>query len=153
MVHKDFNFLPPPFSSAGLIANLTLASGQLNYYNELNGEALFVKDFPNLSEITHNTTLYYETGRWGGRLSSTYRSRYISEVDSDVLDDEDERGFHSTNYLDGSLYHRINDQIKITFEAINLTNEREIQYSSSADRPYNTTTSGTTYYVGFSYQF
>jgi iron complex outermembrane receptor protein len=36
-------------------------------------------------------------------------------------------------------------------EGVNLTNEREEQYSDSDDRLYNTTVSGRTFYLGFTY--
>ncbi|WP_343033389.1 hypothetical protein [Alteromonas profundi] len=45
------------------------------------------------------------------------------------------------------------DNVEIRMEATNLTNEREIQYSDSTQRPYNTTVSGRNYSLSLAYRF
>ena len=150
---SDFEWLPGLWKNMGAIINYTYTDGEVTYYNENDGSRLFSKPFLQLSEISHTTTLYYETKNWGGRISSIYRSPFISEINSDVLTEEDERGFHATNYLDGQLYYYIGERLKLSIEGINLTNEREEQYSNSSDRPYNTTVSGRTFLLGFTYSF
>ncbi len=110
------------------------------------------KSFPGLSKNSYNLTMYYETEHWGGRISAANRSQYISVVEGG-LRDEDERGFHETTFVDFSAFYQVSENLKLTVEAINLTNEREEQYSDSSNRQYNTTTSGRTYTAGFSYKF
>ena len=151
VVQKNFDFLPQPFNNMGTLLNYTYARGELTYYDEQNGTELFTKDAPQLSRNAYNATLYYETPIWGARISSAYRSRYISRVDTNVLNDEDERGFHGTNFIDGQIYYFLNENLKLSLEAINLTGEREEQYSDSSDRAYNTTASGRTFILGFIY--
>lgn len=146
----DFTFLPAPFNNMGVIANYTYADGDMDYYD---GDEYFAtKAFPGLSEHSANATLYYETAKWGMRVSSAYRSEYITAIASPSDTDHDEAGFHSTTYVDFSAFYQINEKLKVTLEAVNLTNQREEQYSDSDDRLYNTTEFGSTYYVGVNYQ-
>ncbi len=152
MFQGDLSFLPAPWDNFGVVANYTNVDGEALYRGvgvELEDQ---YKSFPGLSEHTANFTLYYEADNWGARISSAYRSDYISSVASGSAE-EDERGFHATNYMDFSAFYQFTDQLKVTVEGINLTDEREEQYTDSSDRLYNTTVSGQTYYIGVSYTF
>ncbi|GFD77721.1 TonB-dependent receptor [Alteromonas sp. KUL156] len=149
---RDFDFLPEPFQNFGLIANYTWADGNSTYRNVQGSGEDQVKAFQGLSKSSYNLTLYYETDEWGARVSAAYRDRYISSVEAG-LGDEDERGFHETTYVDFSAFYQVNESLKLNIEGINLTNEQEIQYSDSSDRPYNTTTSGRTFMAGATYRF
>ena len=146
------SFLPEPFQNFGLIANYTWADGNSTYRNVQGSGEDQVKAFQGLSKSSYNLTLYYETDEWGARVSAAYRDRYISSVEAG-LGDEDERGFHETTYVDFSAFYQVNESLKLNIEGINLTNEQEIQYSDSSDRPYNTTTSGRTFMAGATYRF
>lgn len=149
---RDFDFLPEPFHNLGIASNITLVSGDAIYDNVQGTGLSEVKPFPGLSKKSGNLTLYYEPNGWGSRISLAYRDDYILLVEPGLAD-EDERGFHSTVYLDFSAYYTPFENYKMTIEGINLTNEREEQYSDSADRLYNTTTSGRSLYIGMSYTF
>lgn len=147
----DFTFLPAPFDNLGVIANYTFADGDMGYYNA--GELFATKAFPGLSEHSANATLYYETDTWGARISTAYRSEYITHIETPGNHEQDETGFHGTTYVDFSAFYQLNDTTKFTFEAINLTNQREEQYSDSDDRLYNTTEFGSTFYLGVNFKF
>jgi len=150
---SDLTFLPEPFNRLGVVANYTFSDGEFLFEN-VQGQAGLnqVKNFPGLSEHSANFTLYYETDVWGARVSSAYRSDYLTDGNG-TGGDEDERGFHATTNVDLSAFYQLNDNLKLTFEGLNLTDVAEEQYSDTADRLYNTTTSGTTYYLGVSYKF
>ncbi len=149
---RDFDFLPVPFNTLGIIANYTYADGEARYRNVQNSGLDQVKRFPGLSEHSGNLTLYYESDNWGARIATAYRSEYISNVEGGLAD-EDERGFHSTTHVDFSAFYQLSENVKLTLEGINLTDEREEQYSDSSDRAYNTTSSGKSFYLGLSYRF
>ena len=149
---RDLDFLPAPFDKLGIIANYTWVDGTALYRNVQGTGQTQEKSFPGLSKNSYNMTLYYEADNWGGRIAAASRSQYISVVEGG-LRDEDERGFHKTTFVDFSAFYQLSENLKFTVEAINLTNEREEQYSDSNDRQYNTTTSGRTYAAGFSYKF
>lgn len=151
-LQRDLDFLPAPWHQTGVSANYTWALGHTLYRNVRNSGEDQVKAFSGLSKHSYNLSLYYEAKRWGARLSTAYRSNYISAVESGSIDD-DERGYHATTHIDFSAFYRLTTQIKLNFEAINLSNVREELYSDSSDRAYNTTYSGRTYMLGISAQF
>ncbi|HBN88703.1 MAG TPA: TonB-dependent receptor, partial [Rheinheimera sp.] len=151
-LQRKLDFLPAPFNQFGINANYTWADGKTLYHNVQNSGENQVKAFTGLSRHSYNLALYYDTPRWGARLSTAYRSRYISAVESGSIDD-DERGYHGSTNIDFSAFYRINDYIKLNIEALNLTNLREELYSDSSDRAYNSTYSGRTYILGFTAEF
>ena len=154
-VQRDLDFLPEPFNNLGVIANFTTADGEASYEDVHDGNGNFVtttKPFPGLSDRTANFTVYYENDNWGARVSSAYRSDYVASVRSGSTE-EDENGYHATTYWDFSAFYNVSENLKVTLEGVNLSNEREEQYSDTKDRLYNTTTSGRTFYVGASYSF
>ena len=149
---SDFFFLPAPFNKAGAVANVTLVSSELDYSSVLpRFTTPTVFSLEGLSDTTANVTLYYETELYGARLSANYRSDYVAIVGDGG--EEDHRGFNPTTYVDFSAFYQIGERMKWTFDAINLTDEREEQYSDSARRLYNSTTSGVTVYTGINFQF
>lgn len=149
---RDFDFLPAPFNQMGMIANYTWVEGTTLYRNVQGTGLDQVKSFPGLSKQSYNLTFYYETETWGGRVAGAHRSDYINSVEGG-LRDHDESGFHATTYIDFSAFYKVSEALKLSIEAINLTNQREEQYSDSNDRLYNTTTSGRTYMIGMAYKF
>ncbi len=153
MLAYEWSHLPAPWKNIGMIGQYTFTNGSMNYYNELTGEKLFRKAFPYLSKQTASVTLYYETDLLSTRISATYRDKYIHQVNSQTLNEEDETGFHATVYIDASLAYQLSPQWQFKIQAQNLSNQREEQYSDSADRAYNSVTSGRTYYLGLTYQY
>lgn len=149
---RDLDFLPAPFNNLGVIANYTFADGEALYRNVGNSGIDQYKSFPGLSEHSGNFTVYYDSDSWGARVAAAYRSDYIASVQAGN-GDEDENGFHASTYIDASAFYQVNEKLKLTIEASNLTNEREEQYSDSNDRLYNTTVNGRTVYLGASYRF
>ncbi|MEP4101910.1 TonB-dependent receptor, partial [Paraglaciecola sp.] len=77
----DLDFLPAPFDNLGIASNYTYADGEFFYENIQGGDFSQTKSFPGLSEHSSNFTLYYETDVWGARLSTVYRSDYITDGD------------------------------------------------------------------------
>lgn len=151
-LQRRLDFLPAPFNQFGIALNYTWADGNTLYRNVQNSGEDQRKAFTGLSRHSYNLALHYDTPRWGARLTSAYRSRYIVAVESGSIDD-DERGYHASTNVDFSAYYRLNDYIKLNIEALNLTNLREELYSDSSDRAYNSTYSGRTYMLGVTAEF
>lgn len=149
---RDLDFLPAPFNHLGIITNYTLARGTATYRNVQASHENQTKDFIGLSRNAANATLYYEHNNWGARLSANYRDRYILNVEGGLAD-EDERGYRASTRWDISAFYKWNKQLKFTLEGVNLTNQREEQYTDSSDRLYGTTYSGSSYFLGVSYTF
>ena len=147
----ELGFLADALSGLGVIGNYTYADGSLDY-TTIDGSLVVTNDFPGLSKHSANGTVYYETDNWGLRGSVAYRSDYIVTVEAG-LSDEDSRGALSTVFVDASAYYNLNDSVKVTLEGLNLTNEREILYSDSAQRLQELRRSGATFLAGVSVQF
>ncbi|WP_114393949.1 TonB-dependent receptor [Oleisolibacter albus] len=141
----NFDFLPAPFDNLGVLVNATLIDSN----TELNG-----LDGPitGLSKTNANGTLYYETEDWGLRMSANYRSSYLrSRYDGKNPASKD--GFDGTVYVDAAAFVKLTPNLKLTLDAINLTNEKEIQFNSIYHRLHNVTQSGTTFFGGVSLDF
>ncbi|WP_299007601.1 TonB-dependent receptor [uncultured Caulobacter sp.] len=145
---SDFFFLPGALKHMGAVANLTLIDSSTT--NLVNGKPQKTDIF-GLSDVNANATLYYETAKWGGRVSANYRSDYL--IDSGA--------FNATTYVDAAAFYQVTPRIRLSLDAINLTNEREEQVNSfnngfgqtGAKRLWNFTTSGRTVFVGANIQF
>lgn len=134
----DFFFLPAPFNNMGVVANATFIDSKTTYPDGTKGKIY------GMSDVNHNVTLYYETSTWGARVSSNYRSDYPI----------DGGGFNATQYVDAAAFYQVTPKIRLTLDAVNLTDEREEQYNSpTARRLWNTTTSGRTVFIGANMRF
>jgi TonB-dependent receptor len=145
---SDFFFLPGPFKNLGVVANVTFINSETtNLVNGKNQKGAIY----GMSDLNHNVTLYYETAKWGARVSSNYRSDYT--IDSG--------GFNATTYVDAAAFYQLTPRIRLSLDAVNLSDEREEQVNSynngfgqtGARRLWNYTTSGRTVFIGANMQF
>ncbi|RAK52087.1 TonB-dependent receptor [Phenylobacterium deserti] len=134
----DFFFLPGLLKNAGVVANATFIDSKTTYPNGQTGEIW------GMSDLNYNVTVYYETARYGARVSANYRSDYPIDLG----------GFNETTYVDAAAFYQLTPAIRLTLDAVNLTDEREEQYNDpQARRLWNTTQSGRTIFVGANLQF
>jgi TonB-dependent receptor len=132
-----FFFLPAPFDNFGVLGNVSYVHGD----QEITG----------LSRLTANATLFYETALWGVRGSMSHRSSYqTAPYDSNP---EDGVGYFGTTYIDAAAFVNVLPGMQVTVDAINITNEAEIENYSRYNRLYNKTQSGTTILVGVNFKF
>jgi iron complex outermembrane recepter protein len=152
----DFFFLPAPFNNLGVVANLTLVDSETTtrglYGNVYGSSKIDKTPLYGMSDVNHNLTVYYETAKWGARISENFRSDYMI----------DGGGFASTTYIDAAAFWQITPRLRLTIDGINLSDEKEIQYNSfwpggasvtGAKRQWNTTTSGKTVFIGLTFQY
>ncbi|WP_294331150.1 TonB-dependent receptor [uncultured Sphingomonas sp.] len=142
---SNFTFLPAPFDKLGMAANLTLLDSNAPYKGTDN-------PIPGLSNTNANATLYYETGRWGIRGSLNYRSSYLRTA-YDGTDPTSKDGFDGTVYVDAAAFFNVTERVRLTLDAINLTNATEVQFNSIYHRLHNETRSGTTVFAGIGVKF
>ncbi|MFT3964284.1 MAG: TonB-dependent receptor [Sphingobium sp.] len=148
-MQTDFTFLPAPFDHFGTVLNFTYANAKLDYAKLAAGATRTTLE--GLSKITANATLYYQDERFNARISGNYRAPYVysglpitSTLAGVTVFDQDSSGYDDTLYVDFSAQYKIAKNFEVTFDAINLTNQREKQYSDSSRRLYVVTYSGTT---------
>jgi TonB-dependent receptor len=135
----QFFFLPGFLKNLGAVANFTYVHAD----QALTG----------ISPISYNFTLYYETERWGVRGSLNHRDRYYTGYDGSSVMNTTTRGFEGTTYIDAAAFFNVTKKLQLTFDAVNLTNEKNTQFWGLAHYLYNQTQSGTTYMVGAAYKF
>lgn len=98
---------------------------------------------PGNSRHALNLTGYYEDDAFSARLSYNYRSSFFINFDrASPLNQA------STASLDSSISYNINDNITLSFDAINLTNEKIEQYSGTRNRPRAIYDNGRQFYFG-----
>ncbi|WP_269716775.1 TonB-dependent receptor [Caulobacter sp. NIBR2454] len=147
-VQKDFDFLPAPFDKLGFVGNVTYATGKSDVI--IDGSPISL-DLLGLSKWTSNATIYYETDRWGARVSSAYRDGYLDGAGGNGNVGS---GYHSTNNIDLAAHYNVTKDLKVVVEGINLTNQAIDQYTDiAADRILAYTKSGRTFTVGVTYEF
>lgn len=149
---QPFTFLPGFWSNFGFIGSYTHVSSDLAYLDS-SGEVVTTKPLIDLSNRTSSATLYYEDDKFSARVSVASRSGYLTTPVG--RNNNDEEGTNGTTNVDMSLGYQLNDNIKFTLEALNLTNEVDDQWVGSEDEQrlsyYHET--GTQYYVGVRYKF
>ena len=80
--------------------------------------------------------LGYDDGPWDIRLAATYRDNYLDEVGSKPLND---RYTDDHMQLDLTAKYKVNDSLRLTFEAINLNDEPEYYYFGNSQDSRNMT--------------
>ncbi|MFZ6774920.1 TonB-dependent receptor [Undibacterium sp. SXout7W] len=129
----ELSYQQPVFGDFGVLANYTYADGRLADGGEL----------LNSSKQTYNITGFYENAKFSARLAYNYRSAYKAGVDRGASQHVDGSGT-----LAGSLNYKWNDNLTITFDALNLTNTTIKMYAENTDQPRAFYSNGRTFYVG-----
>ncbi len=146
-----FSFLPEFWYRFGLICNVTYVKAQMDYVNA-DGILLATRDLQGLSQSTRSATLYYEDEKFSARVSMTYRDAYLTSAIG--RDNNDMEGTNATRNIDASLSYQLTDRWKISFEALNLTDEVDDQWvDSSGNRLSYYHSTGRQYYLGAQYRF
>jgi iron complex outermembrane receptor protein len=129
----ELSWQQPVMDNFGFLANYTFADGELDDGGDL----------LNSSQRTWNLTGYFENERFSARLAYNFRSAYKAGVDrgaSQFVDDMPS--------LAASVNVKLTDQLTLTFDALNLTNETIKMYAENKDRPRAFYSNGRTFYLG-----
>jgi TonB-dependent receptor len=153
---QPFSFFDGFASNFGLIANYTYVDAKIDYLGVVGGVTTIVRaDQPlvNLSENTANVTFYFENDKLSARVSVADRDEYLTSIpgrNGTYVEYTD-----GTNNIDFSMSYYFNDQLRLTFEALNLTDESENQRLDATLLPANVVSyyheTGKQYFLGFRY--
>jgi TonB-dependent receptor len=150
---QPFRFLPGFLANTGVQLNYTRVESEIDYCNNALCTTFVTDDLINLSPTSYNGTLYYEDERFSARVSAAFRDEYLQNVpgrNSNALE-----GKRDTFNLDASASYTLTDQVTLTFEALNLTDEENHQWVGDDTRQstsvYHHT--GRQYYFGARYRF
>jgi TonB-dependent receptor len=150
---QALDFLPWKFSNLGVLTNYTYVDSDIDYLvSTAAGAGTVSQTLLNLSKNAWNGTLYYEEGPFQARVSVNYRDAYLTAVPASY--NTDVGGQRSTTFVDFSTSYKINDNLSVSLEGINLTNEPTISYTDSqAERLSDYFQSGRQFYAGIRYTF
>jgi iron complex outermembrane receptor protein len=129
----ELSWQQPLYGNFGMLTNYTYADGELDDGGEL----------LNSSRNTWNVTGYYENERFSARLAYNYRSSYKAGVDRGASQHVD--GMPS---LAASVNVKLTENLTLTFDGLNLTNETIKMYAENKDRPRAFYSNGRTFYLG-----
>ena len=117
----------------GVQANYTFSDAEAD-----NGEPI-----PGNSRDAFNLTTYFENERISARLAWTYRSEFFVTFDRSTQLNQD--GLKS---LDASFSFNATDNVTLTVDAVNLTNEEIFQFASDSFRPRAVYDNGRIFFAG-----
>ena len=151
---QPFSFLPGPLQNLGVQVNYTHVESEIDYCNNALCNTFVTADMINLSPESWNATLYYEDDKFSARVSGAFRDGYIQNVpgrNGNVIE-----GKMETFNVDASASYNLTEDLELTLEALNLTDEENHQYvGDGADRQstsvYHHT--GRQIYLGARYRF
>ncbi|WP_447932376.1 TonB-dependent receptor [Sphingopyxis fribergensis] len=153
-LQAPFKFLPGFLSNFGGIVNATYVDSDADYTvagpsivpGGANVSAVRNGTLFNLSKRAYNGTLYYDDGKFSARASVSYRSRY---ADANSGTGNVFEGYGSTINVDASVRYAITDNIEISVEGINLTDEYRYRFTDiDAGRNYENNHFGRTFLFG-----
>jgi iron complex outermembrane receptor protein len=133
-----FTFLPGFWSNFGGQLSYTDIDSRVAYV--LNTSLNVVTPFVYNSIIGQSprsvaATLYYEDGPFQARVSGVYRDEYLTLVPA--ASGNDVEGKADTLNVDFSMSYEINDNLAVSFEAINLTDQYDERWINSVRKNSN----------------
>lgn len=155
---QPFHFLPGKWSNLGTQLNYTYVESKIQYVTS-SGVMAQKANLTGLSKNAWNATLFYEGEKWSGRVSATNRDDYLIQVPGTEKGfDSDGLGVHGqtgTTFVDASIHYRISDQLEISLEGANLTNEAQESWvaNPSVSLPLEYSETGRQYTLGLRYKF
>jgi iron complex outermembrane recepter protein len=159
---QPFFFLPAPFNNFGTILNYTYVESNIKYVNtnaptrDAAGNLLPISYTTNtllqLSKNAANATLYWDNGTWSARVSAAYRSPYLTNVPGQNLNDVELT--KQTINVDFASSWNVTDNLQVTVEALNLTNQFQYQtVDTNGNRLSYYHQQGRDYLLGARYKF
>jgi iron complex outermembrane receptor protein len=161
---QDLTFLPGWLRNFGVQANYTHIDSNLKYLIDPASGRVQSGPWLGASPNAYNMTVYYETEKWGARVSGAYRDDYITaypiatgtcdpgQCDSPLVNDF--VGSLETLNVDASLTYNVSESVLLTLEALNLTNQEDERWAYQ-DSPLVTQyrATGRQYFAGLRVRF
>lgn len=145
---QPFRFLPGLLGNTGVQMNYTRVESEIDYCSNALCTAFVTDDLAALSPQSWNATLYYEDDRLSLRVSGSARDEFLQNIPG--RNGNSREGKFDTFNLDASASFQVTDEIEVTIEAINLTDEFNHQWVGDDSRQstsvYHHT--GRQFYVG-----
>lgn len=165
LVTGDILFTQPVNGESASVQGLELALqtalaenfGALFNYTYTDSEADFGDEddvrstgLPGLSANSLNVSFYYDDGRLDARLSYAWRDRYLAQFSDDF---GVSRFIDDFGQLDFSANYRLNDNLQLQFQVLNITEEQRINQATSQFLPYGVSKLDRRVFFGARYAF
>ncbi|MDC8829441.1 TonB-dependent receptor [Alteromonas gilva] len=133
----DMLSAPEWVKNFGVLANMTFVDADV----ELTGQ----------SDRSSNFTVYWEDDVFSARISMAKRSEFTTSFNSNP---NKERYVDGTTHIDFSASYNVSENLKISIEGINLTDEPIVELVSPnvGGRIWNVTQTGRQFFIGASYR-
>jgi len=144
---QKLDFLPGPdwVQKFGVLANMTFVDSEVTYGSDRKGP------LTGQSDESSNFTLYWEDEKFSARVSMANRGEYFSNLGSS--DPKNWRFIEDSSHVDMSASYQINENIKVSIEGINLTDESANEWmDESAPRIISSQNTGRQVFFGISYR-
>ncbi len=128
----------PIWGGFGVQANYTFSDAEAD-----NGDPI-----PGNSRDVFNLTGYFENERVSARLMYSYRSEFFVTFDRSTQLNQD-----NLKSLDASVVVNVTDNLALTFDGVNLTNEEIVQFAGESFRPRAIYDNGAIYFAGARIKF
>jgi TonB-dependent receptor len=126
---QTFRTLPAPLDGLGVQGSLTLVRSRANYFA---GDRVIRNALLGLSRTNYSLLAFYERGRASVRLGYAWRGPYLTTIGSSITAPSHTDAFGS---LDGAASWRIDRQLTLSLEGVNLTDARKFVYGETKDQP------------------
>lgn len=155
-------YLPGPLDGLGFVGSLTVLDSSQNIpLVDLDGNVVGQSQsaFFGVSDLSYNVTLAYDKGPIGARLSYIWRKEFLANNEARLFANPLGVWRNPEESLDFQLTYNINDQLGLTFDAVNLTKSKMQTYYKFEDvggpDQYNlgTTLLSRTFAVGVRFKF
>lgn len=108
---------------------------------------------PSQSDLTANITVGYEIRQLSLRLATNYKSDYLLELGSDILDKTQEIHVDDQTHVDFTAAYNVMDELQLGFDILNLTDEPYYTYQGKSSRNAQYEEYGQTYRLGVKYTY
>ena len=143
-LQTPLTFLPDSLEGFGIYANYTYTDSE---FTTADGVTL---DFPGASENSFNIAGYYERAGFSTRLAYTYRDEFLDDFNGADTNNEftDEQG-----RLDLAVRYRFENGLRVSFDALNLTETYNYDYWDTTNRLRRREFEGRVYNFALAYIF
>jgi TonB-dependent receptor len=135
-LQTPFTFLDGTIAEGfGGLVNYTSIESEFQYITNATTGATVTQPLVGQSPTSWGATLYYERGKFEGRVSATARDEYLTLVPA--ANGNDVEGKAEQLNVDFKLRYSLTDQIDISFDGVNLTDEFDERWINSVRQNSN----------------
>ena len=145
-LQTPFSKLPGIWANSGVFANFTYTDSE---FQDANGNQF---TFPGASETTYNLVLFFDHQGFSTRLAYNYRDDFLVSP-SDAADGSNTLYAESQGRVDFAARYRFENGFRLSFDALNLTEEQSYQYWDTPNRLEDLEFEGRILSLSFGYTF